>query len=533
MLLDSKNEVLLMNKQQIFISTSVAILFSFVLASCNGSSSEPSIKTFAEMLSEISTSFLAQGKLESHVYDSDDQLLRTETDSLVTCLSDGRFYQQIKGEMTSFYEIYYSRATTGYLEEDYINHNNVMESKRYEDLWEESGFANPFLDTTADEFAVSLSDSSVFNYKGSVSKIINFETTMMMRDFEECTMSIQIIDDAIRAVSFSTDKIYDEIDETYRQYDANLTFSNIGSIIAPSPSPYVTSSEHLRLKSAFDTMKNQNYSVSDVLIQDDEIRTIDYKVTSDNVLLAIDGNQSGIKNNASTGCYEYNIVSGVAYKRARHVSKSVSDFCPSFNFAPEIFEVIDQNTFRLRSGFEMTVVPMISFNANADLLEIHDVELKLDSTTGSLKTFSFNYSLMFGAKCSVIDTFSQIGTTSINDIDFSDVRNATNWKQQSWSIDAGLSAILGSSYDVPYKFLNCGWTCQLFSNYINIASINYDGEVVSLIGDYEILLINSGFVKQEHSTYTSYSEFVKNNNTYIYVGASSNNIDLYVRNTEF
>ena len=521
-----------MSKKQVFLSASLALLSSFTLLSCHNSNEEPSIKTFASMLSEISTSFLAEGKLECHVFDSDEEPLTTKTDSLKTCLSDGRFYQQITGEMTPFFEVHYSRAPNGYLEEDYINHNNIMDSTQCEDLWEESGFVNPFLETKADEYTISLSDSEVFNYRGPVSKIMNFETAMMRCDFEACEMSVRILDDAIHSIDLSTDKIYDEMSETYRQYDAILTFSNVGSIIAPSPSPYVTTADHLRLKSALDEMKNRNYSVTDVLQQGGNITRTDYKVVPDNVLIAQDGHQDGIRNNDSwTGCYEYNVVSGVAYKRARYTQKLASDFVPSFNFAAEIFEVIDQNTFRLRSGFETSVVPMISFDD--DLSAISDVELMLDSTTGSLKTFSFDHSSLSGEAGNAVNTFSQIGTTVITGVTFYDWRNAANWKQQSWSIDSGLEAILGSSYDVPYKFLDCGWTSLSYADYINIASTDYDDEVISLINDYETLLINDGFIKKEHTTYSGYDEFVKNGNTYIYVGASSNNIDLYVRSAEF
>ena len=151
---------------------------------------------------------------------------------------------------------------------------------------------------------------------------------MMRRDFEACEMSIGVVDDAIRSISLSTDKIYDEISATYCQYDAALTFSNIGSIVAPSPSPHVTADDYLRLKSALDEMRNQNYSVSNVLERGENIISADYKVMSDNVFVERDGHQNGIKNNASTGCYEYNIVSGVAYKRARYTQKLVSDFVP-------------------------------------------------------------------------------------------------------------------------------------------------------------------------------------------------------------
>ena len=538
------------------LSCSLFACDNFISSSSNTSSSTK-VKTFDDMLKEISS--------HNITFKSDYHIYYYENGKKETTMEDLTHYEVITKMNPSAYEMvaYFSGTTTiassNYLVEDsngkvaekFLNLNNEIQIVEALDAdettidWDDSVYINQISRLKTSDFNVDENKQYVFKNDLNDIPLTLVHTAIPVSAFDLESFKVIVKDDKIDSFIFQEkedEEIYASSGHTYGRY-LTVTFENIGATEITDIKPIEVSKNNEPLKNALNEMKNaSNYTVTvDLLTAAQTINVSQTKVTETDILQVFDAEEMYGVHTYNEELYSFS-VTNEKLLGVNIPDQEIATLKPSFDFSENVFTYVSANNgyeiFKVNTSME-EVINYIDFETNYasdvydqtnDILfyvkDNHLSHIEIPSTTYVDGNF---YPITI--KVSYSDLNSTIIEETVWDNFVTELTGATSWTEielslsfpdettMDFTFDMILELTLGNSEAIPF-FLPNNLIFDVSGEVLDTedkVQILFETETNSLednLADINMALTEAGF---EYSNPDEESELYTKENISIYV----------------
>lgn len=460
------------------VSNSTSDSTSIVNSSSSISTVDPlSKKLTTKVLGSIQDSITVQGSYDMIYEDFPD---KPQTINTLQISDENSFYVH-ENNGTQSYEIHYINKNN-FVALEYIDIKNTVQNEFfYDDLgnlipW--ANFTYPFIGFSVNDFEEV--SSGVYTIPNQQRAIEFVSAAYGYRHNKIESISLEVNDYKITKLSFTTEYFEDMYSHSLKHV-ATLEFKDHHTAKAPALKPYETVPEHARLKTALEKINTKNVTV---MVENDDKN---FGKSNYNVYYNADTYYS---DKVTKDDNENDYTLGLMYRQdtiyefikyqdqpAELYSSPTMDFYtayPNFDFAPELFEFVGNDTFKAHTNSAAMVGELVGVEYRG--LIATTVEIKI-TANDEIEYVKYNYATdNYGGTDTL--KFKDSGSTTIP-VDLTALENNISTLQ---SISENLlnNAFSGTIEDLKYTIAFTRMGVYVENDLAQITSISEDGKVMTI-----------------------------------------------------
>lgn len=460
----------------------LSILTCLALASCDHTPSDStsidlSKKLTSNVLKSIQDSVTIQGSYDMIYEDFPD---KPQTINTLQISDEDSFYVYESMDDKS-YEIHYVNKNN-FVALEYIDTKNTVQNEFfYDDLgdlipWE--NFAYPFAGFSVNDFEEV--SSGVYTIPNQQRAIEFVSAAYGYRHNKIESISLEVSDSKITKLSFTTEYFEDMYSHSLKHV-AHLEFKDHHTAKTPDLKPYETVPEHTRLKTALDKINTKNVTVM-VENADKNFGNSKYNVYfNEDTYYSDKVTKDDNENDYTLGLMyrQGDLYEFIKYQDqpAELYSSPSMDFYtayPNFDFAPELFEYVGNDTFKAHTNSAAMVGELVGVEYRG--LIATAVEIKITSND-EIEYVKYDYATdNYGGTDTL--KFKDSGSTTIPvDLTALESNIAT---LQSISENLLSNAFSGTIEDLKYTIAFTRMGVYVENDLAEITSISEDGKTMTI-----------------------------------------------------
>ncbi len=265
-------------------------------------------------------------------------------------LSEDRFYRYLGDEGTRLSELRYVESEDGSMYSEYLNYDNTVGRVNYSYLVFKDNWYNPFSEYKKDKDDLWLNEDGTCSYMMADGDRFNNELFSAFTGYSGRLSDMEFVLNNDSTVSTITIEARNG-DNTYTlELEVTDPYS-IGAIVVP----FETTEESDKLQSFFDEVNELNYTATVIDNNDEYI----IEATEDKFYYSYPTGEEYVYLDTEGGLdltevsYEGEVVTLTGIASSLDPYSTVADYIPTLDVKAELFELVDENTYVLRSDYNL------------------------------------------------------------------------------------------------------------------------------------------------------------------------------------